>query len=89
MHVGPIVPKEIPSAMFPYPSKYNPNVSCAFHTDYIGHSTEDCFVFKNKVQELIDQDIMCFIEEKPSVKTNLLPNHGSLTINAVLEEEET
>lgn len=41
------------------------------------------------MQELIDQDIMSFTEEKPSVKNNLLPNHGGPTVNAVLEEEET
>lgn len=89
VHVEAIIPKEIPPAVFPYPLKHNPNVSCAFHAGYIGHSTEDYFMFKNRVQELIDQDILSFTEEKPNVKTNMLPNHGSLTINAILEEEVT
>lgn len=89
VHVGAIVPKEIPLVVFPYPPKHNPNVFCAFHAGHIGHSIEGCFVSKNRVQELIDQDILSFTEEKPNVKTNLLPNHGSLTVNTVLEEEET
>lgn len=89
MHVGVIIPIEIPSKVFPYPSKYNTNVSCAFHAGNIGHSTEDYFVFKNRVQELIDQDILSINEEKPNMNTNSLPNHSSMTVNIVLEEEET
>ena len=89
MHVRVIVPKDIPPTVFPYNPKHNPNVSCAFHGGYIGNSTEDCIVFKNRVQDLINQDILSFTEEKPNVKNNLLPNHGSPTVNAILEEEET
>lgn len=89
MHVGDIVPKEIPPTMFTYHLKHNSNVSCDFHAGYIGHSTEDGIVFKNRAQELINQDILSFTEEKPNMKTNHFPNHGSLTVNTVLEEEET
>lgn len=46
-------------------------------------------MFKNRVQYLIDQDIMSFIEEKPNVNNNLLPNHGGPIVNIVLEEEKT
>lgn len=46
-------------------------------------------MFKNRVQDLIDQDILSFTEDKPNVKNNSLSNHGCPTINAVLEEEET
>lgn len=88
MHVEVIVPKEIPPVVFPYNPKHNPNALCAFHVGYIGHSTEDCFVFKNKVQELIDQDITSFTEENLNVKNNLFPNHGGPTVNIVLEEDE-
>lgn len=89
MHVEAIVPKEIPPEVFPYNPKHNPNVLCVFHSGYIGHSTEDCFVFKNKTQDLIDQDILSFTKENLSVKYNLLSNHGGPIVNAVLEEEET
>lgn len=86
VHVEAIVPKEILPAVFPYNPKHNPNVSCAFHAGYIGHSDEDYFVFNNKVHELIDQDILSSTEEKPSVKNNRLPNHDGLIVNVVLEE---
>ena len=33
---------------------YNPNARCAFHSDSPGHDTNDCWVLKNKVQDLID-----------------------------------
>lgn len=87
--LGPIMPKEIPPATFPYSPNHNPNVSCAFHARYIGHSTEDCMIFKNKVQELIDQKLMSFSEEQPNVKTNLLPVHNGPVVNASIEKEHT
>lgn len=46
-------------------------------------------MFKNRVQDLIDQDILSFTEEKPNVKNNSLPNHGGPTVNVVLEEKGT
>lgn len=46
-------------------------------------------MFMNRVQDLIDQDIMSFTEEKPNVKNNLLPDHGGPTVNVVPKEEET
>lgn len=69
MDVDVVAPKEIPSAIYPFGPHHNPNVSCAFH--------EGCFVFKNRVQDLIDQNILSFTEEKSKVKENPLPNHGS------------
>lgn len=88
VHEGAIAPNEIPPTVFLYNPKSNPNVFYAFHAGYVRHSTEDCFVFKNKVQDLIDQDILSFTEEKPNLKNNLLPNHGGPTVNTVIEEEE-
>lgn len=39
------------------------------------------------MQEVINQEILSFFEEKPNVKTNPLPNHGGATVNAVIKEE--
>lgn len=83
VHQGAIVPKEIPSTVYPYGPKYNPNASCAFHADYIGHSTEDCGLFKSRVQELTDQKALSFSEAGPNVIINLLPDHWGLVVNAV------
>lgn len=87
IHVGAIVPKEIPTAYPPFRPKHDPNALCAFHVGYIGHSTEDCWALKYKDQDLINQDILSFSEEKPNVKMNPLPNHGGSIVNVVIEEE--
>lgn len=60
-----------------------------FHAGYIGHSTEVCLVFKNKVQDLIDQKFLSFTEEKPNMSTNPLPTHNGPVTSAVIEEEGT
>lgn len=82
--MGAIVPKEIPPVIPHYHPKHNPNASCAFHVGYIGHSIEDCWPFKNKIQELINQKVLSFSEEKPNVKTNPLPNHNGPAVSVVL-----
>ncbi|XP_050919868.1 uncharacterized protein LOC127137454 [Lathyrus oleraceus] len=86
-HVGAIIPKEIPAATHPFLPKHDPNASCAYHAGFIGNSTKDCWALKYKIQDLINQEIPAFSEEKPNVKTNPLPNHGGAAANAVVEEE--
>src|SRR4051812_33089626 len=34
--------------------QYNPNARCAYHSDSIGHDTNDCWPLKNKIQDMID-----------------------------------
>lgn len=46
-------------------------------------------LFKVKVQELIDQKLLSFSEEQPNVKTNPLPSHNGLVVNAIDEEGHT
>ncbi|XP_050916578.1 uncharacterized protein LOC127131705 [Lathyrus oleraceus] len=89
IHVGAIVQKEIPAASPPFHPKHDPNPSCAYHAKFIGHSTEDCWTLKYKVQDFINQEILSFSEEKPNVNMNPLPNHGSSEVKAVVEEETT
>ena len=38
----------------PYPAWFNPNVTCAYHGDVPGHSTENCTTLRQKINELID-----------------------------------
>ena len=33
---------------------YNPNARCSYHSDSLGHDTNDCWALKNKVQDLIE-----------------------------------
>lgn len=65
------MPKGIPPAIYPYDPKYNPNVSCAFHAAYIGHSIEDYSLLKTMVQELIDQKTLSFSGEGPNIRTDV------------------
>lgn len=46
-------------------------------------------MFKNKVHELIDQNILSFTEEKPNAKANPLPNHDNQTMNTIIAEDDT
>ncbi|KAI5395104.1 hypothetical protein KIW84_061634 [Lathyrus oleraceus] len=58
-----IVPKEIKHVRFPYHPKYNPNATYGYHARYVRHSTEACFIFKNKVQKFLDQKLLCSTEK--------------------------
>ncbi|XP_050889361.1 uncharacterized protein LOC127094585 [Lathyrus oleraceus] len=84
---GNIVPRELPTASPPFHRNHNHNASCAFRAGYIGHSTEDSWALKKRIQELIDQEILSFSEENPNVKTDPLQNHGGSVVNVVVEEE--
>lgn len=63
IYVGVIVPKDLKPSKFPNYSKHNPNATCGYHAGYIGYSTEACFLFKDKVQDLLDQKFICFTEK--------------------------
>ncbi|XP_050894695.1 uncharacterized protein LOC127101344 [Lathyrus oleraceus] len=86
VHVGAIIPKELPAATPPFRANHDPNASCAYHAGFIGHSIENCWALKCKIQDLINQNILTFSEEKPNVKTNPFPNHSSALVNVVIEE---
>lgn len=75
--------------MNPLGPYHNPNVSCAFHARYIRYTVEECHVFKNRVQDLIDQNIMPFTEEKPNAKANPLSNHSNHAVNSIIEEDNS
>ena len=34
--------------------RYNPNAKCAYHSNSPGHSTDDCWALKNKIQDMIE-----------------------------------
>src|SRR4051812_34759398 len=50
--------------------QYNPNVRCAYHSDSIGHDTNDCWPLKNKIQDMIDAGEIEF--DPPAT----MPNHN-------------
>ena len=49
-----MIPREAPKNPNTTSLKYDPNARCAFHSDSPGHDTDDCWVLKNKAQNLID-----------------------------------
>lgn len=60
VNVGEIVPKETEPARFPYNRKHDPHAICGYHVGYVGNSIENCYSFKTKVQEFIDQKLLSF-----------------------------
>ena len=67
---------------------YNPNARCAYHSDGLGHDTNNFWALKNKVQDLIEaKEIEFDAPEKPNVITAPMPKH-SHGVNAVEDDEE-
>ena len=57
--------------------RYNPNARCAYHSDNPGQDTNDCWVLKNKVQDLLEaKEIEFDAPEIPNVITAHMPKHG-------------
>ncbi|KAA0037719.1 uncharacterized protein E6C27_scaffold141G00110 [Cucumis melo var. makuwa] len=78
-----IVPQE--PLQPPYPKWYDPNVKCEYHARAVGHSMENCFLLKAKVQSLVKVSWLKLkkIGEEPDVNQNLLPIHKGPVINAI------
>ncbi|KAK2422280.1 hypothetical protein QL285_032826 [Trifolium repens] len=66
VHNGMVTPIASLPRNPPFPAWYDPKAKCAYHADAEGHSTENCRVFKNKVQELIDKKLLSFKEGEPN-----------------------
>ncbi|XP_050889460.1 uncharacterized protein LOC127094709 [Lathyrus oleraceus] len=75
--IAPPVPDKLPR-------RYKPNEHCAFHSNAPGHDTENFFVFKGKVQELVRLGLIKF-GDMPNVETNPFHEHGA--VNMVTEDE--
>ncbi|KAH1265283.1 hypothetical protein GmHk_01G001017 [Glycine max] len=67
----------------PFPKWYDPNATCTYHGNTLGHSIEKCLALKYKVQHLIDARWLTFQEDRPNVKTNPFANHGGGAVNAI------
>ncbi|RDX68574.1 hypothetical protein CR513_52414, partial [Mucuna pruriens] len=70
----------------PYPRNYDPNTKCDYHTGVVGHSTEKCWGFMHKVQDLIDRSWLSFKEKEPNMNNNHLPPHWGKSINILSHE---
>src|ERR1044072_5688729 len=82
---GRVVTRKLKPVPGPPKPWFNENAKCAFHANSPGHTTEDCFAFKCKVQELIDRKLLTFADV-PNIANNPLPRHGTSSVNALIEE---
>ncbi|XP_031376024.1 uncharacterized protein LOC116190475 [Punica granatum] len=60
------------------PANLNQNLCCEYHMGPPGHTTDNCYTLRGKLQALIDKKLLSFNEVKPpNVQINPLPDHGS------------
>ena len=57
---GFVVPIQVRPRRPPFPKWYDVNIRCDYHFGVPGHSIEDCTIFKNKVQNLIEEGKLKF-----------------------------
>ncbi|KAK4737568.1 hypothetical protein R3W88_001265 [Solanum pinnatisectum] len=82
--IHPVGPKPInTSSKF-----YLADRRCAYHSNSVGHDTEDCINLKHKIQDLIDQRVVTLQTAAPRVNSNPLPNYGGATINMIEMDDE-
>ena len=55
---------------------FRPDRRCVYHSNRVGHDTEDYINLKHKIQDLIKQEVVSLQTTAPIVNTNPLPNHG-------------
>ncbi|KAK4718414.1 hypothetical protein R3W88_016752 [Solanum pinnatisectum] len=83
-YIHPVGPKPVDtSSRF-----YRPDQRCAYHSNSVGHDTEDCINLKHKIQDLIDQKVVSLQTVAPNVNSNPLPNHGGVTINMIETDDD-
>ncbi|XP_027171636.1 uncharacterized protein LOC113771226 [Coffea eugenioides] len=71
-----VIPPKIYSKRFP--SDYDPQTVCAYHSGAPGHSTNDCRALKHKIQDMIEVGEIVLRkkgEQGPSINTNPFPEH--------------
>ncbi|KAL3583075.1 hypothetical protein D5086_017407 [Populus alba] len=69
-----IAPLPLPPMQPPFPTWYNPELTCEYHAGNTGHSIENCVAFKKRVSQLIKIGWVTF-EDSPNVNSNPLPKH--------------
>ncbi|XP_034899372.1 uncharacterized protein [Populus alba] len=74
LSIGQIAPLTVPLMQPPFPTWYNPEVTCEYHAGHASHNIEACFAFKSKVLQLIKVGWVT-LEDLPNVNSNPLPKH--------------
>ncbi|XP_058741110.1 uncharacterized protein LOC131613458 [Vicia villosa] len=77
--LAPVAPPNINTSS----PRYDPNARCAYHSDCVGHDTNNCWTLKHKIQDMIDAGEIEFDpSETPNVITAPMPKHDR-AVNAV------
>ena len=63
----PLLPRNTPPVGFRF------DLHCVFHQGVVGHDLESCYPLKNRVQELVKENILIFKVAGPNVIDNPLP----------------
>ena len=78
--------KEAPKNVNTSSPHYHANAKCAYHSDSVGHDTNDCWALKHKIQDLIEaKEVEFDAPEKPNVISAPMPKHGR-NVNAIEED---
>ncbi|GKV02505.1 hypothetical protein SLEP1_g14938 [Rubroshorea leprosula] len=71
----------------PFPTWYNPQARCEYHSGGVGHDLENCLALKHRIQDLIDAEELQIASEPKVVGLNIaknpLPTHDSSTVNMI------
>lgn len=67
---------------------YKHNQLCAYHSNNVGHDTEDHINLEHEIEDLIDQRVVNIQTSAPNIYINYLPNHGGININIIQTEVE-
>lgn len=78
-----LIAKEIPRENPPVFVGFDPSKSFDFHRGEKTHTTDNCLVLKNKVQNLIDKGLLSFKNAQPHVQQNPFLDHIG-GVNAIL-----
>ena len=71
--------------------KYNPNAKCTYHSNSLGHDTNNFWALKNKIQDMIENKEIEFNPlETPNVITTCMLKHdkGLNAIDVVYDKED-
>ncbi|XP_070001936.1 uncharacterized protein [Nicotiana sylvestris] len=79
----------IPAITPENPSQWiNPNKTCAYHSGMKGHTIDECRSLKDKIQNLIDNEIIITKEPAPNVRNNPLPDNKGGVIHMIEIEDD-
>jgi len=83
-----LVPNPMKPLEPPNPRGYDLNAKFDYHALAVGHSTENCWALKFRVQDMIDTKWLSFADDDPNVESKPLLGHGRPSVNAIEETIE-